>query len=143
MDFANLIFALDAWRRGDEAEMRTRIEPLEKRIDEYIASGFDHLWVHTPKAVFHTMRGDTNLALDHLEKAAFRSIMPIDRMAYFYKRMGWDQLPEFNALRERHRQYVAAEHDKLLAVACGPDGFQVWQPSPEECGRNAAPGVPN
>jgi len=143
MDFANMMFVMDAWNRGDEDEARARIEPLEKRIDEYIASGIDNFWVHILKAIFHTIRGDTNLALDHVEKAAFRSILSTDRLALFYSRMGWDQLPEFAGLRERHRQYMTAERDKLLAIACGPDGFQAWQPSPEECGRNAAPGVPN
>ena len=90
-----------------------------------------------------TMRGDTRQALSHLEKVAFQGIMSVKRMDYLYESMGWDELPEFAALKKRHRQYMTAAHDQLLETACGPDGFDIWQPSDDACGRSAAPSAPN
>ena len=143
LDFANMMFVFDAWQRGEEREMQERMQPLEANVDQAIASGIDGWWVHIPKAIFVSMRGENNLAQDHLEKAAFRSIWPVERMTNLYERMGWDAMPEFAALKGRHRQYMTAERDKLLDMACGPDAFETWQPSDTACGRNATPPVPN
>ena len=138
-----MIFVLDAWQRGDEKEMHARIGPLEASADQAIASGVDGWWVHIPKAIFCFMRGEKNLALEHLDKAASRSIMPVERMEYMQEVLGWDTMPEFVALAQKHRNYVTTERDKLLAMACGPDGFEVWQPSDDECGRDTTPTAPN
>ena len=62
---------------------------------------------------------------------------------HLYDVMGWNAMPEFVALKRRHRQYMMSERDQLLDMACGPDGFDTWQPSDSECGRNAAPTFPN
>ena len=65
--------------------------------------------------------------------------MPVERLTYMYEVAGWDEMPEFTALRNTHREYNSTERDKLLEVACGPDGFEVWQPSPAACGKSPAP----
>jgi len=138
IDGTNMLFVLDARQRGDEKTLLSRIGPVEANIDDQIASGVDFFWVHVMKAIIVDIRGNRLLALDHLEKATTRSILPIERLAYFYEVMGWDEDPDFAALRDRHRAYMVGERDKLLAVACGPDGFEAWQPSRAGCG--TAPG---
>ena len=50
-----------------------------------------------------------------------------------YRHLGWDEIPRFVALRERYEAYLATERLKFLAVACGDDGFESWQPLPETC----------
>jgi len=122
--------------------MFARMGPVEAAIDEQIASGVDFFWVHVMKAIIQDIRGNSLLALEHLEKATTRSILPIERLQYFYQRMGWDEDPDFDALRERHRNYMIGESSKLLAMACGPDGFVAWQPSEAQCGKTATP-APN
>ena len=139
IDGTNMIFALEAMHRGDEETMLARIGPVEAAIDEQIASGVDFFWVHVMKAIILDMRGQSQLARNHLEKATTRSIMPIDRLEYFYSVMGWDEDPDFTPLRERHRDYILAEAGKLLEVACGPDGFEAWQPSAADCGKAPSP----
>jgi len=138
IDGANMMFALDAMLRGDEKAMLARIGPVEERFDEQIASGVQVFWVHLMKAIILEMKGQSGLALDHLEKATTRSVMPIERLAYVYDFMGWNDDPDFVALQQRHRNYMLAERSKLLAAACGPDGFEAWQPSAAQCG--TAPG---
>ena len=139
IDGANMLFAFDARNRGDEEAVLARIGPVEARFDEQIASGVDVFWVHVMKAIILDIRGNRVLALDHLEKATTRSIMPIERLAYFYEVMGWDDDEDFEALRGRHRTYMNGERDKLLAMACGPDGFEAWQPSRSDCGTALGP----
>ena len=66
--------------------------------------------------------------------------MPIDRLGYMYTVMGWDEDPAFHAAaRAVIADYILAEAGKLLEVACGPDGFEVWQPSAATCGKAPAP----
>lgn len=137
-DTTNMIFAFDARRRGDEEAAMARIAPIEAMIDMQIESGVDFFFVHVVKAFALDFRGNRSLALDHLEKATSRSLFPVDRLAYFYDVMGWNEYAEYEALRDRHRLYMNGERDKLLAVACGSDGFEAWQPSSSECG--TAPG---
>ena len=139
IDGSNMMLALDAMDRGDEEAMLARIGPIEKRFDEQIASGVDFFWVHVMKAMILEMRGKSQLALDHLEKATTRSVMPVERLAYVYEYMGWKDDPDFVVLQQRHRSYMLAERSKLLDVACGPDGFEAWQPSAAECGKAPGP----
>jgi TolB-like protein/lipoprotein NlpI len=139
IDGSNMMFARDAMDRGDEEAMLARIGPVEMRLDEEIASGVDFFWVHVMKAIILEMKGQSRLALDHLEQATTRSIMPVERLAYVYDSMGWDDDPDFVALQQRHRNYMLAERRKLLDVACGPDGFEAWQPSAAECGKAPGP----
>jgi TolB-like protein/Flp pilus assembly protein TadD len=142
-NFTNLIFALDAWQRGDEAEMLARIDPLDASLDAALASGVEVSNLRIGKAWLLEMRGESDAALENLEKAAFRSVMNPDQMDFFYEGAGWSGRPDFEDLRRRHREYIESQRDEVLAVACGPDGFQVWQPPADDCGRKAAPPVPN
>ena len=140
IDGANMLIAFDARNRGDEETMLARIGPVEKRFDEQITSGVDVFWVHMMKAMILEMRGQSRLTiLDHLEKATTRGILPIERLAYVYDVMGWNDDPDLMALQQRHRSYMLAERSKLLDVACGPDGFEAWQPSVAECGKAPGP----
>ena len=135
----NLLFVLEARRRGDEEAMLARLGPVEARFDQALESGIDFFWLHIMKAIVVDIRGERALALEHLEKATTRSIMPVERLTYTYEVMGWDEDPAFAPLREHHREYTLTEAGKLLAVACGPDGFEAWQPSATECGKAPSP----
>jgi tetratricopeptide (TPR) repeat protein len=138
-DFINFMFVLDAWKRGDEETILQRIGPLEAFMDQAMASGVDFFWLHLTKAIISQINDQPDMAVEHLRKAASRSIMPVERLAYMYEVAGWDEMPEFAEIRNTHREYMAAERDKLLKMACGPDGFEAWQPSPADCGANPAP----
>jgi hypothetical protein len=134
-----MIFALDAWQRGDMELTLERIGPLEAVVDQAIASGVDFFFIHLGKALMVHLRGRSDIALEHLNKAATRSVMPVERLTYMYEIAGWDEMPEFADIRNTHREYIAAERDKVLEIACGSDGFEVWQPSPADCGMSPAP----
>lgn len=139
IDFINIMFALDAWRRGDDEMIFERIAPIEAVLDQAFDSGVDFFFLHLGKALLAQMHGLPDVAIEHLSKAATRSIMPVERLTYMYEMAGWNEMPEFAELRNTHREYMSAERDKLLNVACGPDGFEVWQPSPAACGKSPAP----
>ena len=139
IDGANMMFAFDAWQRGDEEAMLERLVGIEARIDQQLASGLDFFWPHFQKAMILRMRGNTSLALEHLEKAVTQAMFSDESLERFYGRMGLGEIPEFVELRTRNRQYVAAEREQLLAKACGPDGFEVWRPSAAECGKTPSP----
>ena len=139
IDGMNMLFVLEARRRGDEEAMLARLGPVEARFDQALESGIDFFWLHIMKAIVVDIRGERALALEHLEKATTRSIMPVERLTYTYEVMGWDEDPAFAPLREHHREYTLTEAGKLLAVACGPDGFEAWQPSATECGKAPSP----
>jgi tetratricopeptide (TPR) repeat protein len=139
MDFVNFIFVLDAWHRGDEEGAMERLGPLEAVIDGALASGVDFFFLHLAKAFIAQIHGQSEVAMEHLNKAATRSVMPVERLTYVYETAGWDEMPEFADIRITHRVYMSAERDKLLKVACGPDGFDVWQPSPTDCGESPTP----
>jgi len=138
IDFVNFMFVLDAWHRGDEEAVVQLIGPLEAVVDGALASGVDFFFIHLGKAVIAQIHDQSEVAMEHLNKAATRSVMPVERLAYVYDIAGWDKMPEFADIRNTHRVYMSAERDKLLNVACGPDGFDVWQPSPETCGESPA-----
>ena len=79
------------------------------------------------------LRGASDVALQFLEQMAFKNIRSVDRMALDFAMMGWDEKPEFQDLQRRHRQFIEKARAELLAVACGPDGFDAWQPAPDDC----------
>ncbi len=143
VDFANIMLIIDAWDRGDQERVDELVTPLEALIDQQLASGVDFFWVHLSKALMRHTQGDRAAAHEHMERAAFRSITLIERLGYFLQTMGLDNDPQFAALRERHRDYMNGERDKLLAMACSPDGFSAWRPSAEECGSRRVPIGPN
>ena len=134
-----MMFALDAWQRGDKESSLERIGPLEAVLDQALESGVDFFFIHLGKALIVQLRDQSDVALEHLNKAATRSVMPVERLTYMYEIAGWDEMPEFAEVRNTHREYMSAEREKLLKVACGPNGFEVWQPSPADCGQNLAP----
>ena len=136
---ANILFALDAMERGDEETALERIGPVEATIDGALESGIENADVHLGKALFLQMRGKSDLALEHIEKAAFSGIMRPGNLAFFYSLTGWDEMPEFVDVQDRHREYMQAQRAELLATACSPNGFESWQPSSAECGRAPAP----
>ena len=138
IDFVNYMFVLDAWHRGDEEMVMERIGPLEVVVDEALASGVDFFFLHLGKALIAQIHGQSEVAMEHLNAAATRSVMPVERLAYMYEIAGWDDMPEFTDIRKTHREYMFAERDKLLKIACGSDGFDVWQPSPAYCGETPA-----
>lgn len=143
IDQANMMLIIDAWRRGDQARVDELAVPLEALLDQQLASGVDFFWVHLGKALMRRTQGDLATAYDHMERAAFRSMVLVERMGFFIESMGLGDDPQFAALRDRHRAYMNGERDKLLATACGPDGFSAWQPSAEQCGIRRAPTAPN
>ena len=78
-----------------------------------------------------------------MEKAMFSNLYSIELIAVWYDVSGWGELPKWRDLQVRHREYMSAESGKLLAIACSENGFEVWQPAPEDCGRKIPSGVPN
>ena len=138
LQFVNAILALDARDRGDEEEMIARIEPLDASLDNALASGIETSVLRFGKAWLSEMRGNPEAVLDNLEKAAFRGVVSPERLATWYNNNGWTGKPAFDDLRRRHREYIETQRAELLATACGPDGFDIWQPSPGECGRTTA-----
>ena len=143
LDFANMILAFEAGRVGDMDEQRELLVPLNNFLDRLLASGVDDGRIHAGKAWLSYMLGQQALALEHMEKAMFRSVLAVETVTRWYEYAGWDKLPEWTALQERHRDYMQAEGAKLMAMACGPDGFEAWQPSAEACGRASPPSAPN
>ena len=141
ISFANVLFALDARDRGDEEEVLTRIGPVEATIDQALAIGADVPELHRGKALILELRGESEAALGYLEKAFAQGFMSPENFAVFYDTAGFSGRPEFESLLKGHSDHIAAERAKLLEIACGPNGFEIWQPSPEDCGkRRATPG---
>ena len=83
------------------------------------------------------------LALEHFEIGAFRDVIPTEQLDLFFTLLGVSDEPEFRDLRARHRDYMTSQRNELLAIACGPDGFEIWRPSTDTCGRRSSPPVPN
>ena len=143
LSWVNMIIAFDARERGDEETMLGRIGPVEDSIDRAIASGVNTAGVRFGKAAISVLRGKNALALEHFEIGAFRDVIQTAQLDRFFMWLGVSDEPDFRDLRNRHRDYMASQRNELLAIACGPDGFEVWQPSDETCGRRSLPPVPN
>jgi len=143
ISWANMLFALNAWERGDEETMLARLGPVEAGLDNWLEAGVDVSGLHLGKALLLEMQGESDLALEHLEKGAFRNVMRPDNLAFFYDIAGWAGRLAFEDLRKRHREHMRAQRDELLAIACGPDGFEVWQPSDDDCGVRKTRSAPN
>jgi tetratricopeptide (TPR) repeat protein len=139
-DFTNMILAFQAGTSGDNEAMRQLLEPLNGFLDQLLASGVDNGDIRAGKAWITYMLGQEAPALDHMQKAMFSNLFSVEGLAVWYERAGWNQLPEWRELQDRHREYMEAESAKLLAIACGSDGFEVWQPSDEQCGRKRSSG---
>ncbi len=133
IDGINRMFALDAWQRGDRDEMLSYLEPLDEDIGRAMASGVDMFFTNYGKATFEYMKGDVESTYRYLQKAMSIGLVLPSGVAYSYDVFGWNELPEFVALREDHETYRQREKAKFLKIACGPDGFSTWQPAPETC----------
>lgn len=142
-ELVNIMFALDALKRGDMATVEARVAPLDAEWSGSIAAGIEVDLLYYGRAAIALLRGDRGAALAFLEQSLERGYVSDSRFARLFERHGLNDDPHFVALRARSNEYIRAEKQKLLTVACGSDGFDVWQPSPEDCGRNAKAGVPN
>ena len=131
--FTNAIFAIGAWARGDEATMLERLTPLEVSINQALEAGIDVSGIHWGKAQFAFMRGQSDAAYEHAERALSIGTISPGNIASPYRHLGWDKIPRFKALRDRYEAYLAAERLKLLTVACSSKGFESWKPLPETC----------
>lgn len=133
IDAINSIFAISAWLRGDRETTLRRLQPLEESFESAIDAGEDTSFARFALAIFANLRGDTDQAYEYLDKAMAAELLMPANLARFYELMGWNELPRFVTLKARHDEYRLAERRKFLAVACGPGGFEFWQPSPETC----------
>jgi tetratricopeptide (TPR) repeat protein len=133
IDGINRMFAIDAWQRGESEEMLSYLEPLAEDIDRAMASGVDMFFINVGKSSLEYLKGDEDSAYRYLEKALSIGLMLPSAITLTYETLGWNKLPKFEALRKEHEAYRRRERSKFLAVACGPDGFTSWQPSPETC----------
>ena len=133
IDGANWMFVLDAWLRDDGESMLTFLVPLEADINNAMESGIDNTFMHYGKAIAFFMKGETGRSLEHLDIALSRGMIAPARLDDNYENLGWNALPEYVERRQKYEKYRTEERQKFLRVACGPDGFSTWQPSPETC----------
>ena len=133
IDGINRMFAMDAWQRGDTEEMLSYLLPLEADWKAAHAAGIDGLFMQMGLGVAAHMQGNTEEAYDRVRRGLTMGTMTPINLRRTFEAMGWDDLPRFEELRDEHEIYIAAEKIKFLKVACGPDGFVSWQPSPETC----------
>ena len=133
IDGINLMFVLDAWHRGDEETMLAHLQPLEADLQTANASGIDNEYMQMRLASMFYMKGETDNAFEHMSRALTMSTMVPIFLERTYEEMGWNELPQFVAAKERYEEYVVRERKKFLQVACGPDGFTTWRPSAEIC----------
>ena len=133
IDGINRMFAVNAWQNGDEEEMLGYLLPLQEDIDNAMASGVDIIFINIGKASMEYLQGNTDSAYRYLEKGLSIGLLQPAVIDQLYTMLGWNDLPEFVALREAHEAYRQREKAEFLTVACGPDGFTSWQPSPDTC----------
>ena len=133
IDGVNRMFALDAWQKGDDETMLAYLEPLEDNIDSAMAAGVDLFFVHFGKSAILHMKGDTDGAFDELDLALSKDTVPPAYLENTFDLMGWNELARFAERKSQYEEYIGRERQKFLIVACGPDGFPSWQPSPETC----------
>lgn len=133
IDGINNMFALDAWQRGDKEAMLAYLEPLEAGWVAANASGIDGPRMQLGLAMTSYLKGDTDEAFDHLNRSLSMGTTTPSFLNRTFVNLGWDEMPRFVAVKERYDEYIDRERQKFLVVACGPDGFSAWQPSPETC----------
>jgi hypothetical protein len=127
------MFALDAWQRGDTELMLSYLEPIEEDLARVRAAGAEGVGIHIGLATIAYMKGDTDLAFEHLERGMSLGVMTPGFLRRTFAAMDWDDLPRFAEIRDQHEIFIAEERAKFLRVACGPDGFSTWQPSDSTC----------
>ena len=127
-----------AWQRGDKETLEARLAPLEAKLDARFDAGLDMIDWHWDRGVAHFLRGDRVAALQSIRMALSRDLRRLDLIEFDYRFLGWDQIPEFVAVRAEYERYVDAERAKVLRAACGEVGFESWKPAPETCARTPA-----
>jgi len=133
IDGANWMLVIDAWQRGDEETLLRYLEPMERDSDRSRESGVDSTGIHFGKALMLFMRGEIQTSLDHLDIAFSRGVISSSLLDRTYTRLGLSDMPPYVERRKAYEEYLRGERQKFLAVACGPDGFSTWQPSPAVC----------
>ena len=133
IDGINRMFAFDAWQRGDTELMLSYLEPLEADLRSANEAGVDGVFMQLGLASAAHMRGDTDKAYERLSRGLAMGTMLPANISQTFENMGWNDLPRFVELRDGYESYIATEKQKFLKVACGPDSFSSWQPSPETC----------
>lgn len=132
-DSTNWLFVIDAWQRGDEETMSRHLEPLATTIEEAFAAGVDATFNYYARAFIEFLNENREKSLEDLDVVLSRSGFNIFNLRRDFESMGWNDLPAYRQRLDAYEAYIAAERRKFLLIACGPDGFTSWQPSPETC----------
>lgn len=132
-EVVNWMFMMDAWQRGDEETMLGYMGPLEARVDGTFEAGIDFAFLRLVKASILYMKGETKSALEALDVALSRNGGGASSLRNNFEIFGWNDIPEYAERKRQHDRYLQDEKTKFLKVACGPDGFATWQPSPDAC----------
>lgn len=135
IDGANFIPAFDAWKRADVDELRHIVGPVLESQQRNFDSGLAMPFPYLVNAVFLFLADDRDAALARLRDAYSAGTVALATLANLYERLGWNELPEFVALRRQYEEYVRKERRHFLAVACGEDGFVSWKPAADTCTR--------
>ena len=129
----NWLLGIVAWQQGDQETMRAHVEPLLAQINSNVEAGIDFTFTRFALSVAHYLLGDRELSLENLEAALNRGKLNPSLTSNLYRQLDWSNDPDVLERRQRYDAYVDEERRKFLQVACGPDGFTSWQPSPDTC----------
>jgi TolB-like protein/Flp pilus assembly protein TadD len=133
LDGTNWMLATHAWREGDRDEAIEIVAAIDANIDRSMEAGIELTWSYFGKAVTTFMRGDIERSLQYMDVVYSRNGVNRWNLDDTHREFGWNDIPEYAERRHRHDEYVQGERRKFLTVACGEDGFDFWQPSPETC----------
>ena len=132
-DGTNWMLAVHAWQEGNREEAVEIVSAIDADIDRSMDAGIDLTWSQFGKAVTTFMRGDIERSLEYMDVIYSRNGVNRWDLDNTYQEFGWNDIQEYVERRQRHEAYVQGERRKFLTVACGDDGFDFWQPSPETC----------
>lgn len=133
IDWVNYVFAFDAWRRGDSAELEDILTPVDRMIAAHSDAGNDTSFMRTIKAINALMRGNVDAAAVELELALSHDLMDPVLLHDLYARHDFSEFPRLVEIRQQYEEYIKGERHKLLAQACGEVGFSVWKPLESSC----------
>jgi len=133
IDYTNVIFAIDAWQRGDADDVNKYLAPIDQTIATNRDAGVDVVFMHWSTALHDFMRGNEDSAAAAMEMALSREVMFRDWMDHSYRILGMGQNPRFAAIKAEYETYIDSERLKFLQYACGEIGFTSWKPRKETC----------
>ena len=133
LDGTNWMLVVNAWQEGRRDEAVEIVAAIDANIDRSMDAGIELTWSYFGKAVTTFMRGDVERSLQYMDVVYSRNGVNRWDLDETYREFGWNDIPAYTERRRRHEEYVQGERRKFLAVACGEDGFEFWQPSPETC----------